>query len=163
MAKIALYPGTFDPITNGHLDLIERAAKIFDQVIVAVAQSKGKSPMFDVEMRRRLVEQVVTPLDNVSVCSFSGLLVDLATEKQANIILRGLRSTTDFDYELQLTNMNRRLAAKVETLFLTPAEEYACISSSLIREIFALGGDIAQFVPKAVIRALVENEKRILD
>ncbi|MCW8879727.1 MAG: pantetheine-phosphate adenylyltransferase [Kangiellaceae bacterium] len=154
MAKIVLYPGTFDPITNGHFDLIERAARLFDKVIVAVAKSSGKSPLFTVEQRVELAKQVVTPLSNVEVCGFSGLLVDFARQKQANVLLRGLRAVSDFEYEFQLANMNRRLAPEVESLFLTPAEQYSFISSTLVREIAALGGDVNEFVPEAVKLAL---------
>lgn len=154
MPKIALYPGTFDPITNGHLDLIQRASKLFDRVIVAVAQSRGKNPLFDVSQRVQLAEAVVSNLKNVEVCGFSGLLVDLAKEKQAKILLRGLRAVSDFEYEFQLANMNRRLDPDVESVFLTPSEQFSFISSSLIREIAALNGDVSQFVPIEVQKAL---------
>lgn len=150
MANVLLYPGTFDPITNGHLDLIERAARLFEQVIVAVADSRGKDPLFDVSTRVELVEQVVKNISHVEVCGFNGLLVDLAKEKNANILLRGLRAVSDFEYEFQLANMNRHLAPKLESLFLTPSEQYSFISSSLVREVASLGGDISQFVPKQV-------------
>jgi len=154
MSKIALYPGTFDPITNGHLDLIVRASKLFDKVIVAVAQSSSKSPLFNVEQRVKLVEAVVHNLPNVEVYGFSGLLVDLAKKKQAKILLRGLRAVSDFEYEFQLANMNRRLDPEIESVFLTPSEQFSFISSSLIREIAALGGEISQFVPTEVQEAL---------
>lgn len=154
MSKIALYPGTFDPITNGHLDLIVRASKIFDKVIVAVAHSKGKNPLFTVEQRVSLAEAVVANIPNVEVCGFSGLLVELAKQKKAQILLRGLRAVSDFEYEFQLANMNRRLAPEIESVFLTPAEQFSFISSSLIREIAALGGNISQFVPAEVQKAL---------
>lgn len=154
MAKIVLYPGTFDPITNGHLDLIERASNLFDKVIVAVARSAGKNPLFSVEERVALVEEVVQHKANIEVCGFSGLLVDLAKQKNANVFLRGLRAVSDFEYEFQLANMNRRLAPDVESLFLTPDEKYSFISSTLVREIAALGGDVNQFVPLAVQKAL---------
>ena len=154
MSKIALYPGTFDPITNGHLDLIQRASKLFDKVIVAVAQSRGKNPLFDVEQRVQLAKEVVSDMANVEVCGFSGLLVDLARDKGAKILLRGLRAVSDFEYEFQLANMNRRLAPEVESVFLTPAEQFSFISSSLIREIAALNGDVSQFVPVEVQKAL---------
>ena len=159
MAKVVLYPGTFDPITNGHLDLIERASRLFDRVIVAVAKSAGKNPLFSVEQRVALVEEVVKGKSNVEVCGFSCLLVDLAKEKNANVFLRGLRAVSDFEYEFQLANMNRRLAPQVESLFLTPDEKYAFISSTLVREIAALGGDVDQFVPVAVQRALEKRFK----
>jgi len=154
MANILLYPGTFDPITNGHLDLIERAARLFDRVIVAVADSPGKNPLFDVETRVELVEQVVSKIENIEVCGFRGLLVDLAKEKNANILLRGLRAVSDFEYEFQLANMNRHLAPGLESLFLTPSEKYSFISSTLVREVASLGGDISQFVPEAVQKQL---------
>jgi len=157
MQKIVLYPGTFDPITNGHLDLIKRASRLFDKVIVAVADSQGKNPLFDVEGRAALVEKVVSGLPNVEVCGFKGLLVDLAKEKKANILLRGLRAVSDFEYEFQLANMNRHLAPNVESLFLTPSEEYSFISSTLVREVASLGGDVSEFVPVAVQQEL---EKR---
>jgi len=150
MTNIILYPGTFDPITNGHLDLIQRAARLFDKIIVAVADSCGKNPLFDVETRVELVEQVVKKIGNVEVCGFNGLLVDLAKEKNANILLRGLRAVSDFEYEFQLANMNRHLAPDLESLFLTPSEKYSFISSTLVREVASLGGDISQFVPKEV-------------
>jgi len=154
MKNIVLYPGTFDPITNGHLDLIERAARLFDLVIVAVADSPGKSPLFDVDTRVELVEEVVSDLKNIEVCGFSGLLVDLAKEKNANVLLRGLRAVSDFEYEFQLANMNRHLSPELESLFLTPSEQYSFISSTLVREVASLGGDISQFVPKAVQKKL---------
>ncbi len=154
MTKTVLYPGTFDPITNGHLDLIERASRLFDKVIVAVAESAGKNPLFNVEERVQLVEQVVAACGNVEVCGFSCLLVDLAKQKKANVFLRGLRAVSDFEYEFQLANMNRRLAPEVESLFLTPDERHSFISSTLVREIAALGGDVSQFVPPAVEAAL---------
>ncbi len=154
MPNIALYPGTFDPITNGHFDLILRASKLFDKVIVAVARSSGKNPLFSVDQRVSLVQDIVAEMPNVEACGFSGLLVDLASKKQANVLLRGLRAVSDFEYEFQLANMNRRLAPDLESLFLTPAEQYSFISSTLIREIAALGGDVAQFVPEKVQQAL---------
>jgi len=159
MDKTVLYPGTFDPITNGHLDLIERAARLFDKVIVAVAESAGKNPLFSVEERVSLVEEVVKDMANVEVCGFSCLLVDLAKQKQANVFLRGLRAVSDFEYEFQLANMNRRLAPEVESLFLTPDEKHSFISSTLVREIAALGGNVDDFVPEAVRKALEKRFK----
>jgi pantetheine-phosphate adenylyltransferase len=146
MSNIAIYPGTFDPITNGHSDLIQRAARLFDKVIVAVAANPGKTPTFDGEERVALCRTVLEPLANVAVSSFDGLLVDFAREQGANIIIRGLRAVSDFEYEFQLASMNRKLSPQIETLFLTPAEQYAYISSSLVREIAALGGDVSAFV-----------------
>lgn len=154
MAKIVLYPGTFDPITNGHFDLIQRAARLFDKVIVSVAKSEGKNPLFNVQQRVELVKEVVKDISNVEVCGFSGLLVDFAVEKKANALLRGLRAVSDFEYEFQLALMNRRLAPKLESLFLTPAEQHSFISSTLVREVAELGGDVTEFVPEAVQNAL---------
>jgi len=154
MSKVALYPGTFDPVTNGHLDLIQRASKLFDKVIVAVAKSRGKNPLFNVEQRIQLVNEVVQNIDNVEVCGFSGLLVDLAKDKQSKILIRGLRAVSDFEYEFQLASMNRRLDPEIESVFLTPSEQFSFISSSLIREIAALNGDVSQFVPVEVQKAL---------
>ena len=154
MAKIVLYPGTFDPVTNGHLDLIERAARLFDKVVVAVAESEGKNPLFNVQQRVELVKEVVKDIANVEVSGFSGLLVDFAKEKNANALLRGLRAVSDFEYEFQLALMNRRLAPELESLFLTPAEQHSFISSTLVREVAELGGDVTEFVPEAVQDAL---------
>ena len=149
-----VYPGTFDPITNGHTDLIERASRIFDRVIVAVAVSSGKGGAFPIETRVTLAREVLAHIDNAEVCSFNNLLVDFMREKRANIILRGLRAVSDFEYEFQLASMNRHLAPEIETMFLTPAEQYAYISSSLVREISSLGGDVTPFVHEKVVTAL---------
>jgi len=154
MAKIVLYPGTFDPITNGHLDLIERASRLFDKVVVAVADSQGKNPLFDVETRVELVKKVVNNIPSVEVCGFKGLLVNLAKEKKAIALLRGLRAVSDFEYEFQLANMNRHLAPELESLFLTPSEQYSFISSTLVREVASLGGEVSEFVPPAVQQEL---------
>lgn len=153
----AVYPGTFDPVTNGHSDLIARASILFDRVVVAVARNAGKSPAFDLDRRVALVTEVVGHLGNVEICSFSSLLVDLAREQQADVVLRGLRAVSDFEYEFQLAGMNRRLAPDLETMFLTPAEQYAYISSSLVREIASLGGDVSSFVHPSVQTALTER------
>jgi pantetheine-phosphate adenylyltransferase len=150
MSNIAIYPGTFDPITNGHSDLIQRAARLFDQVIVAVAANPGKAPTFNCEERVALCRTVLEPIANVTVSSFDGLLVNFAREQGANIIIRGLRAVSDFEYEFQLAGMNRKLSPQIETLFLTPAEQYAYISSSLVREIAALGGDVSPFVHEKI-------------
>ena len=150
----AVYPGTFDPITNGHSDLVQRAAKLFDRVIVAVAMNPGKEPAFNIDERVDLATQVLAGIDGVTVCSFNSLLVDLVREHDAQVILRGLRAVSDFDYEFQLAGMNRRLAPEIETLFLTPAEHYSYISSSLVREIAALNGDVGPFVHDSVRAAL---------
>jgi pantetheine-phosphate adenylyltransferase len=153
----AVYPGTFDPITHGHSDLIARAGKIFDQVVVAVAVSKGKGPVFDVDERVALAEKVLSGLENVTIRPFDCLLADLCRGENAQVILRGLRAVSDFEYEFQLAGMNRRLVPEVETLFLTPAEQFSYISSSLIREIAGLGGDVSEFVHPVVQTALIEK------
>jgi len=149
-----VYPGTFDPITNGHTDLIERAARMFDHIIVAVAASPKKRPLLDLETRVDLAQSVLGHLHNVEVVGFSNLLADFVKEKRGNIILRGLRAVSDFEYEFQLANMNRQLAPELETVFLTPAEHLSFISSSLVREIALLDGDVRNFVPPHVVEAL---------
>jgi len=154
MANIAIYPGTFDPITNGHYDLVRRASKIFDKVIVAIAKGSSKQPVFSLDERVTLTTTVLQEMKNVEVCGFDTLLIDFAKQKKANIILRGLRAVSDFEYEFQLASMNRHLSAEIETLFLTPAEEYSYISSSLVREVASLGGDISAFVPSKVVAAI---------
>jgi len=153
----AIYPGTFDPITNGHIDLIERASKLFDQVVVAVAESPKKKPMLDLKTRVALTRAITEPLGNVTVIGFTGLLTELLPKQGANIILRGLRAVSDFEYEFQLAKMNRVLAPDVESMFLTPAEKHSFISSTLVREIAALGGDVSHFVPPHVALALKEH------
>jgi len=158
MAK-AVYPGTFDPITNGHSDLVRRAARLFDEVIVAVAVNAGKQPVCALEERCKLAREVLGDLHNVRVVTFDILLVELAKQLGATVLLRGLRAVSDFDYEFQLAGMNRKLAPEIETLFLTPAEEYNFISSSLAREVASLGGDITQFVHPAVKAALGKKFK----
>ncbi|MDC5804566.1 pantetheine-phosphate adenylyltransferase [Vibrio europaeus] len=149
-----IYPGTFDPITNGHLDLIERAADMFDEVIIAVAASPSKNTMFTLDERVQFAQQVTQHLDNVSSKGFSGLMVDFAKQEQANVLIRGLRTTVDFEYEFGLTNMYRRLMPGLESVFLTPAEEHAFISSTIVREVAIHGGDVTNFVPKVVAKAL---------
>lgn len=151
---IAIYPGTFDPITNGHSDLILRAARIFDQVIVAIAANPKKAPLFTLAERIELVEGALGTLPNVEVCGFDSLLADFAAERKATVILRGLRAVSDFEYEFQLAGMNRRLAPAVETMFLTPAETYTFLSSSLVKEVAELGGDVSAFVDTQVMAAL---------
>lgn len=151
---IAIYPGTFDPITNGHSDLIQRAARLFDKVIVAIAASSVKNPRFSIEQRVDLARQVLTGIENIEILEFDTLLVNFTRECKADVILRGLRAVSDFEYEFQLAGMNRRLAPEVETMFLTPAEQFAYISSSLVREIAALGGDVSEFVHPVVVDAL---------
>ncbi len=153
----AVYPGTFDPITNGHTDLVARAAKLFDRVIVAVAMDTAKATFCEIEQRVELATLVLEEHANVEVVAFNGLLVRFCQEQNAQAVIRGLRAVSDFEYEFQLAGMNRRLAPDVETLFLTPAEQYAFISSSLVREIARLGGDVAEFVHPAVQQALTEK------
>lgn len=155
--NIAVYPGTFDPITNGHADLVERASKLFDKVIVAIASSPNKEPLLRLEERVRLVETVTSHLDNIEVIGFDCLLAELVRQQNANIILRGLRAVSDFEYEFQLANMNRKLAPKTESIFLTPAEHLSFISSTLIREIASLGGDVEQFVHPSVHKVLKDH------
>lgn len=142
----AIYPGTFDPITKGHSDLIERATRLFDQVLVAVAANPGKAPAFSLEERLAMARAVLGDNPRVVILPFSGLLVNFARDHGVSVIIRGLRAISDFEYEFQLAGMNRKLAPEIETLFLTPAEQYAYISSSLVREIAALGGDVSPFV-----------------
>ena len=154
------YPGTFDPITHGHTDLVERAARLFDEVIIAVAASPKKGPLFSLEQRVELAREVTAHLPNVKVYGFSNLLAHFVKEVEANVLMRGLRAVSDFEYEFQLANMNRKLAPDVESLFLTPCEQYSFISSTLVREIAALDGDISQFVHPVVAKALAERLKR---
>lgn len=153
----AIYPGTFDPITNGHLDLIARAAKLYDRVIVAIAVNRGKQPLFSMAERVELAQAVTVDFPNVNVIGFDNLLVECAKAQGADVILRGLRAVSDFEYEFQLAGMNRRLSPELETVFLTPAEQYEFISSSMIREIAQLKGDVSSFVPEAVKQRLIEK------
>jgi pantetheine-phosphate adenylyltransferase len=157
MQIIAIYPGTFDPITNGHIDIIARAAKLYHRVIVAVAVNINKTSLFSLDERVALVQAVTTEFDNVSVMGFSTLLVEFAKQQGANVILRGLRAVSDFEYEFQLAGMNRRLSPDLETMFLTPAEQYEFISSTMIREIARLKGDVSSFVPPVVGQALMNK------
>jgi len=152
-----IYPGTFDPITNGHVDLTERAAKLFDRVVVAIAHSETKTPLFNLKERVKLCETALAHLDNVEVTGFSNLLIDFARSQDARCVLRGLRAVADFEYEFQLANMNRALYPEFESVFLTPAEHLSYISSSLVREIASLNGDIDPFVPPNVAAALQER------
>jgi pantetheine-phosphate adenylyltransferase len=153
----AIYPGTFDPITNGHIDLVIRASKLFEHVIVAVAINPTKTPAFSLATRVDLAKQTLAGLPNVEVCGFEGLLVDIAREKQAQVIIRGLRAVSDFEHEFQLAGMNRHMEPNVETMFLTPAAQFSYISSSLVREVAALGGDVSAFVAPCVAKALAER------
>ena len=150
----AVYPGTFDPITRGHEDLVRRASTLFDEMIVAVADSRGKSPFFTVEERVAMAKETLAPFGNVRVEGFSGLLMDFLHKHDAKIILRGLRAVSDFEYEFQMAGMNRNLFPDVETLFLTPAEQYMFISATMVREIASLGGDVSPFVNPIVIPRL---------
>jgi pantetheine-phosphate adenylyltransferase len=154
MPVIAVYPGTFDPITNGHSDLVQRASRLFDHVIVAIAANPAKTPLFNLENRVRMATKVLAGIDNVEVCGFSDLLVDFAQQCKANVILRGLRAVSDFEFEMQLASMNRRLDNRIETVFMTPSEETSFISASLVKEIALHGGDVSDFVHKAVVEEL---------
>ena len=153
----AIYPGTFDPITNGHLDLVQRAAHLFDKVVVGVAESAGKTPVMPLTERIQLAQDALIGIRNAEVCGFNTLLIEFVKQQGASVIIRGLRAVSDFEYEFQLASMNRHLDASVETVFLTPAEQYSYISSSLLREIARLGGDISPFVPANVAAALMHR------
>lgn len=153
----AIYPGTFDPVTDGHLDIISRASKLFHHVIVAVAVNQGKTPLFSLEERVEMVKEVTASLPNIKIIGFGNLLVDCAKEHNANVVLRGLRAVSDFEYEFQMAGMNRRLSPELETMFLTPAEQYEFISSSMIREIAKLKGDVSSFVPQCVKDRLMKK------
>lgn len=161
MKKIVIYPGTFDPITNGHLDLAQRAARLFEQVIIAVAKNSNKEPLFDLDQRIQLASKALENLNNVKVIGFEGLLIAFAKQHNAHVILRGLRAVSDFEYEFQLASMNRNMMPTLETLFLTPAEQHSFISANLVREIANLGGDVAQFVPANVAQALKAHQRKI--
>jgi len=156
MIKV-LYPGTFDPITNGHTDLVERASRMFDKVVVAIAESPNKKPLFDLDTRCELAAEVLGHIPNVEIVGFNTLLAHFVKEQDANVLLRGLRAVSDFEYEFQLANMNRALAPDVETVFLTPHEKHSYISSTLIREIARLEGDVKQFVHPSVEAALLKK------
>ncbi|MBT5229638.1 MAG: pantetheine-phosphate adenylyltransferase [Methylococcales bacterium] len=153
----AVYPGTFDPVTNGHLDLIQRASTLFDKVTVVIATNPKKQPVFTRDQRISMVQDALQGCDNVAVEGHDGLLVEYARQIDAKVIIRGLRAVSDFEYEFQLAGMNRRLAPEIETLFLTPAEQYSYVSSSLVREIARLGADISECVPNNVATALADK------
>ncbi len=153
----AVYPGTFDPITNGHEDLIQRASRLFDEVVVGVAHSQSKRPFFSLDERVSLAREVLAPYSNVTVLGFTGLLSEFVKEQAASVILRGLRAVSDFEYEFQLAGMNRRLAPGVETLFLTPSDKYLFLSATIVREIAVLGGDIAAFVHPLTVQRMREK------
>ncbi len=159
MKVAAVYPGTFDPITNGHSDLIKRASRLFDRIIVAIAANPGKVPKFTVDERVNMARIVLSDIDNVKVCSFDTLLVDFVNKSKAQVILRGLRAVSDFEFEFQLAGMNRKLSPDIETMFLMPAEQYAYVSSSMVKEIASLGGDISEFVHEEVGYALQQRQK----
>jgi len=150
----AIYPGSFDPVTNGHLDVIERARKLFDEVIVAVAHNDEKQPLFSLDERLALLRQTVGEIDNVRIAEFKGLLVEFAKEEKARAVIRGLRAVFDFEFEFQMALMNRKLDAAAETIFLMPKEEYTYLSSRIVKEIARLGGDVSSFVPTCVAKAL---------
>ncbi|STX44344.1 pantetheine-phosphate adenylyltransferase [Legionella donaldsonii] len=160
MKNKAIYPGTFDPITNGHVDIIARASRLFPEIVVAVASNQAKRPYLTLQTRIELIKTSVGHLPGVSVMGFDNLLIDFAREQKAGIILRGLRAVNDFEYEFQLAGMNRKLCQEIETLFLTPSEHLLFISSTLVREIAQLDGDVSQFVPAAVVSALQERKKQ---
>lgn len=162
MKHKAIYPGTFDPITNGHIDIISRAAKIFPEIVIAVASNNIKNPYLSLPKRIELIQEAVGNLPGVSVMGFDTLLIDFAKKQKAGIILRGLRAVNDFEYEFQLAGMNRKLAKEIETVFLTPSEDLMFISSTLVREISSFGGDVSQFVTDAVAKALLERREKVL-
>ena len=153
----AVYPGTFDPITFGHIDLVDRASRIFDHVIVAIAANTNKNPFFSLEERMEVARSVLKKFPNITVIGFANLLIDFMRQHKATVILRGMRVVSDFDYEFQMANMNRTLRPTIESLFLMPSEKYMFISSSLIREIASLGGDIKPFVPPLVVQAIMNK------
>ena len=158
----AVYPGTFDPITRGHEDLVRRASSLFEEVIVGVADSRGKQPFFSLTERVDMAREVLDGCSKVKVCGFSGLLRDFVRDHGAGVILRGLRAVSDFEYEFQMAGMNRRLITEAETMFLTPSEQYMFISANIVREIAMLGGDVGQFVHPEVQRRLTEKMKALL-
>lgn len=161
--RVAIYPGTFDPITRGHEDLVRRASGLFDKLILAIAESPSKQPRFPLADRVEMAQEILGDVSNVEIVGFNTLLMDFVHEQGAKVIVRGLRAVSDFEYEFQLASMNRHLIPEVETLFLTPAEQYGFISSSLVREVSRLGGDVSGFVPPAVNAALLAEWKRVRD
>jgi pantetheine-phosphate adenylyltransferase len=156
----AIYPGSFDPVTNGHLDVISRARKLFDEIIVAVAHNDEKQALFSLEERLALLHEAVDKIDNVRVAQFDGLLVEFAAAQESSAVIRGLRAVSDFEFEFQMALMNRKLAQSVETIFLMPKEEYTYLSSRLVKEIARLGGDVSSFVPRSVAEALKKKFSR---
>ncbi|MBP9804950.1 MAG: pantetheine-phosphate adenylyltransferase [Candidatus Accumulibacter sp.] len=159
--RVAIYAGTFDPMTRGHEDLVRRAACLFDRVIVAIAQNQPKRPFFSLAERVEMAQEVLAPYPNAEVCGFDGLLMDFLHAKGAKVIIRGLRAVSDFDYEFQLAGMNRNLYPEVETVFLTPGEQYLFISATIVREIAVLGGDVSKFVQPAVRARLAKRVREI--
>lgn len=157
MNKISVFPGTFDPITNGHLDLIHRAAELFDTVIVGVAKSSGKSPLFNLDERIELAQRVLAEYPNVQVVGFEGLLVNFAKQHQANVVIRGVRSIADFEYEAQMAGMNRKMSPQLETIFLTPDQQWSHLSSTLVRDIARHEGDVSDFVPEQIKHSILEK------
>ena len=155
----AIYPGSFDPVTNGHIDIIERASKISDELIVGVLYNKAKTPLFSVEERVKMLCEVTKDMENVKVVPFEGLLIEFATQMDAKVIIRGLRAVTDFEYELQMSQTNRKLNSDVETLFLTTSLDYSYLSSTTVKEVASFGGDITQFVPEFVAKKVTEKIK----
>jgi pantetheine-phosphate adenylyltransferase len=154
LMKTIVYPGTFDPITNGHIDLVERASRLFDKVVIGIASSQRKSPLFSIDERIKLASDALAHVPNIEIRGFDYLLVNFVNDCGADAIMRGLRAVSDFEYEFQLANMNRALSPEVESIFLTPAERFSYISSSLVREISSLDGDVSKFVPANVVEAL---------
>ena len=155
--RTVIYPGSFDPLTNGHLDVIQRAAKLFDHVIVAVARNESKSPLFDLPERIALVKEVIAPLPNTSADNFEGLLVDYVEKRSGHAVIRGLRAVSDFEFEFQLALMNRKLNERIETIFMMPKDTYTFLSSRIVKEIARLGGDVSAFVPPQVRAALIKK------
>ncbi|MGH8136756.1 MAG: pantetheine-phosphate adenylyltransferase [Steroidobacteraceae bacterium] len=160
MKRNAMYPGTFDPITNGHHDLVRRAASIFDRVYVAIAANPNKAPMFPMDARVDLARRVLHDLPNVEVVGYAGLTIDFARKHNVTIVVRGLRAVSDFEFEFQLANMSRHLAREIETVFLTPQEQFTFISSTLVREIAVLGGDVGEFV-HPIVEAELKKQRRV--
>ncbi len=156
----AIYPGSFDPVTYGHLDIIRRSSKLADELIVGVLYNKAKTPLFSIEERVRMLKEVTKDIPNVEIIPFEGLLVDFAKETSAKMVIRGLRAVTDFEYELQMSQTNHKLLPELETVFLTTGLEYSYLSSTVVKEVAAFGGDISQFVPEAVERKIQEKIKR---
>ena len=152
--RTAVYPGSFDPLTNGHLDIIRRGARLFDRFVVAILENEGKSPLFTVNERKELIARCTSGIPSVEVHSFSGLLIDFMRRMNANVVVRGIRAVSDYEYELQMALMNRDLSPNVETIFMLPAVEYTYVSSRLVKEVFRLGGDVARLVPPPVLESL---------